>query len=36
LRDEQGGQVKFGFTIKPDMPVERIVALTRQAEARRL
>jgi probable F420-dependent oxidoreductase len=25
--------VKFGFTIKPDMPVERIVALTRQAEA---
>jgi probable F420-dependent oxidoreductase len=32
LRDEQGGQVKFGFTIKPDMPVERIVALTRQAE----
>src|SRR6202034_3748800 len=31
--DEQGGKVKFGFTIKPDMPVERIVALTRQAEA---
>jgi probable F420-dependent oxidoreductase len=25
--------VKFGFTIKPDMPVDRIVALTRQAEA---
>ena len=25
--------MKFGFTIKPDMPVERIVALTRQAEA---
>jgi probable F420-dependent oxidoreductase len=33
LNDEQGGTVKFGFTIKPDMPVERIVALTRQAEA---
>src|SRR6202167_3095029 len=31
--DEQGAKVKFGFTIKPDMPVERIVALTRQAEA---
>src|SRR5437667_8923431 len=25
--------MKFGFTIKPDMPVERIVRLTRQAEA---
>ena len=25
--------MKFGFTIKPDMPVERIVALTRQADA---
>ena len=25
--------MKFGFTIKPDMAVERIVALTRQAEA---
>lgn len=25
--------MKFGITIKPDMPVERIVALTRQAEA---
>ena len=24
--------MKFGITIKPDMPVERIVALTRQAE----
>src|SRR5256886_9710525 len=24
--------MKFGFTIKPDMTVERIVALTRQAE----
>ena len=23
----------FGFTLKPDMPVERIIALTRQAEA---
>jgi probable F420-dependent oxidoreductase len=25
--------VQFGITIKPDMPVDRIVALTRQAEA---
>ena len=25
--------MKFGITIKPDMPVERIVSLTRQAEA---
>ncbi|MCI0403071.1 MAG: TIGR03842 family LLM class F420-dependent oxidoreductase [Acidobacteria bacterium] len=25
--------MQFGFTLKPDMPVERIVALTRQAEA---
>jgi probable F420-dependent oxidoreductase len=25
--------MKFGITIKPDMPVERIIALTRQAEA---
>lgn len=25
--------MKFGFTLKPDMTVERIVALTRQAEA---
>jgi probable F420-dependent oxidoreductase len=25
--------MRFGITIKPDMPVERIVALTRQAEA---
>jgi probable F420-dependent oxidoreductase len=25
--------LKFGFTLKPDMTVERIVALTRQAEA---
>ena len=24
--------MRFGITIKPDMPVERIVALTRQAE----
>src|SRR5271166_4121928 len=32
LKEKQGGQVKFGFTIKPDLPVERIVALTRQAE----
>src|ERR1700692_3074068 len=24
--------MQFGITIKPDMPVERIVALTRQAE----
>src|ERR1700685_3005541 len=28
-----GGGMQFGITIKPDMPVERIVALTRQAEA---
>jgi len=33
LRHDQGGKVKFGFTLKPDMTVERIVALTRQAEA---
>src|SRR5215831_10913012 len=25
--------MQFGITIKPDMPVDRIVALTRQAEA---
>jgi len=25
--------MQFGITIKPDMPVERIIALTRQAEA---
>lgn len=25
--------MKFGFTIKPDIPVDRILALTRQAEA---
>src|SRR5271168_3451525 len=25
--------MRFGITIKPDMPVERIVSLTRQAEA---
>ena len=25
--------MQFGITIKPDMTVERIVALTRQAEA---
>jgi len=25
--------MRFGITIKPDMTVERIVALTRQAEA---
>jgi len=25
--------MRFGITIKPDMPVERIVGLTRQAEA---
>lgn len=30
---EQEHDVQFGITIKPDMPVERIVALTRQAEA---
>src|SRR5260370_3705327 len=27
--------MQFGITIKPDMPVERIVRLTRQAEASR-
>src|SRR6204780_3680365 len=25
--------MRFGITIKPDMPVERVLALTRQAEA---
>src|SRR2546421_6319516 len=30
---QQGAFMKFGITIKPDMTVERIVALTRQAEA---
>ena len=30
---ELGDSMKFGITIKPDMTVERIVALTRQAEA---
>jgi probable F420-dependent oxidoreductase len=29
----QGEAMQFGITIKPDMPVERILALTRQAEA---
>src|SRR5260370_19002960 len=29
----KGDNMQFGITIKPDMPVERIVALTRQAEA---
>lgn len=28
-----GGDMRFGITIKPDMPVERIIALTRQAES---
>jgi probable F420-dependent oxidoreductase len=27
------GDMRFGITLKPDMPVERIVALTRQAES---
>jgi len=30
--DFPGDRMKFGITIKPDMTVERIVALTRQAE----
>ena len=30
---KRGIGMKFGITIKPDMKVERIVALTRQAEA---
>src|ERR1700741_3794342 len=29
----RGDSMKFGITIKPDMSVERILALTRQAEA---
>src|SRR6266446_3529598 len=29
----RGENMQFGITIKPDMPVERIVRLTRQAEA---
>ena len=28
--------MKFGITLKPDISVERIVALTRQAEAGRV
>src|SRR5208283_9245 len=30
---QTGDHMRFGITIKPDMPVERIVRLTRQAEA---
>src|SRR6201998_1876681 len=33
LRCGRGPAMQFGITIKPDMTVERIVALTRQAEA---
>jgi probable F420-dependent oxidoreductase len=32
-KDHKGDRMRFGITIKPDMPVERIIALTRQAEA---
>lgn len=33
FRGPEGEVMQFGITIKPDMPVERILALTRQAEA---
>src|SRR5882757_5429835 len=33
FRSNEGAVMQFGMTIKPDMTVERIVALTRQAEA---
>src|SRR5712691_11985176 len=33
FRSNEGAVMQFGFTIKPDMTVERIIALTRQAEA---
>jgi probable F420-dependent oxidoreductase len=33
FRSNEGAVMQFGFTIKPDMTVERIVSLTRQAEA---
>src|SRR5213075_2611729 len=33
FRSDEGAVMQFGFTIKPDMTVERIVSLTRQAEA---
>src|SRR6266699_1611854 len=33
FRGNEGAVMQFGFTIKPDMTVERILALTRQAEA---
>jgi probable F420-dependent oxidoreductase len=31
--DEKGPAMQFGFTLKPDISVERILGLTRQAEA---
>jgi probable F420-dependent oxidoreductase len=31
--DERGHAMQFGFTLKPDISVERILGLTRQAEA---
>src|SRR2546425_2699746 len=33
FRSNEGAVMQFGFTIKPDMTVEWIIALTRQAEA---
>src|SRR5580693_7842180 len=33
LSDEKGPAMQFGITLKPDISVERILALTRQAEA---
>src|SRR6266550_5619975 len=33
FRSNEGAVMQFGFTIKPDMTIERIVGLTRQAEA---
>src|SRR5258705_4708858 len=33
FRSNEGAVMQFGLTIKPDMTVERIVSLTRQAEA---
>src|SRR5882724_5432788 len=33
FRSNEGAVMQFGITIKPDMAVDRIVSLTRQAEA---
>ena len=33
LSNERGRAMQFGITLKPDISVERIVGLTRQAEA---